>query len=184
MYLFTYPRKKIQEAPLFRGTFFLNDITAVTVGTGSYIIYIVYTIYDICVCVYIYILYWFYPERLIFSGANSFGSKRLIWQVRSVRVRNWRGKRQGRREGKIKGATLACFVYSSFKNHGWWWLWSVNWRLKYIDECTCIVCENVWMSFYFMYFCSLFAISLGRLPNITFKLSYVSDCLYDVWLIQ
>ena len=154
------------------------------VGKGSYIIYI-YSIYDIWyLCVYIYILYWFYPERLIFSGAYSFGSKRLIWQVRSVRVRSWRAKRQGRREGKIKGATLACFVYSSFKNHGWWWLWSVNWRLKYIDECTCIVCENVWMSFYFMYFCSLFAISLGRLPNITFKLSYVSDCLYDVWLIQ
>ena len=27
----------------------------------------------------------FYSERLIFSGSDSFGSKRLIWQVRSVR---------------------------------------------------------------------------------------------------
>ena len=42
MYLFTYPRKKIREAPLIRGTFFLNDITAVMVGKGSYIIYIVW----------------------------------------------------------------------------------------------------------------------------------------------
>ena len=103
----------------------------------------------------------FYSERLIFSGSDSFGSKRLIWQVRSVR------------DNKIcfffstisyvRTTNNSCLLalYSKCKS---WLVVAVKCELKievHKCECTCIVCENVWMSFYFMYFCSMFAISLG-----------------------
>ena len=73
----------------------------------------------------------FYSERLIFSGSDSFGSKRLIWQVRSVR------------DNKIcfffstisyvRTTNNSCLLCIASVNHGWWSLWNVNWRLRYIN---------------------------------------------------
>ena len=65
------------------------------------------------------------------------------------------GKSRGRR-GKSR-ATLA--LYCKYKS---WLKVAMNWRFRYINECICIVCENVWMSFYFLFYVFLFFAVLAR----------------------